>query len=391
LRNEDLLQEYLDSVRLRQAPSTVASKINFLERYIRFVNKPLAEVNSEDIRRFADSLAEKNFRGHSIHQYICTIRGFHKYLNQRYGHDIPDTSDIRASNRWRRVSEAFKREPLSREEVRKLIEAAKSARDRLVIAVLYYTGLRTSELASLKLDDVDVKKGVVRVVRGKGGRSRWVKYNTGHLGALVDCWLGKERKSYLNAGNTDYFFVSRTGKKLSSKAICEIVRKAAERAGIQEIIGKSADGRPIYRVSSHALRHTFAAHAYWDGVELERIQRLMGYKPSTATIFVEEPLERLFKSYDEHFRGVSTKRKRRRPVSPMVSRHSFATHAKEDGIPLDHIQRMMRHENINTTMIYAKEPYEHLFESYDEKFQGVSTKTSRTFSGVKRHKGGEKA
>lgn len=316
MKNEDLVREYILSIRMMRAPSTVANVKTCLERYIGFLNKPLAETSSEDIRRFADSLVERNFRWHSIYQHLCIVHRFHRYLNLHHGCDLPNTSDIRVSS-YRRYSEAFRRDPLSREEIRELIQAAESIRDRLIIAMLYHTGLRGSELADLKLHDIDAKKGVVHMVRGKGGRSRWVKYNTEHLGTLVNLWLRKERYSYLNAlglalafhqRSTNYLFVTRAGMKLSPNAICGIVHEAAERAGIQKVIGKTADGKPIYRVTPRLLRRTFVFHAIADGMKLDHIWWLMGHAdPSTHTKHLEEPIEWLFESYDEHFRGVSTK------------------------------------------------------------------------------------
>lgn len=324
-KNEELLQEYLESVRVRTAQSTFYIKKKCIREFIKFLNgKPLAEVDREDFRRFVDDLANKNFRENSIDNFICFNKVFFKYLNRRYGLDIPDFDDIRASGYRGKIPSNFEREPLTREEVRTLIQAAGDVRDRLIIAMLYYTGLRRSELANLRLDDVDTKSGVVRVVRGKGGKNGLTKYKREDIGRLVDLWLERERASFLNAGESPYFIVSKSRGKLCSPQIRQIVHRAAVKARIQEVKGKTADGKLLYKVTPHVLRH------------------------------------------------------------------SFATHAKEDGMPLDHIQRMMRHENVSTTMIYAKEPYEHLFESYEEKFRGVSTKPSRTFSGVKRHEGGEK-
>ncbi len=146
---------------------------------------------------------------------------------------------------------SYEREPLSREEIRELIQAPDNLRDRLIIALLYDTGLRTNELADLKLSDIDPEKGMIKVVRGKRGRDRLVPYSREKLGMLVDHWLRKERGSYLDAGDDDHFFVSRYGKGLKPDEIRKIVRKAAEQARIQKIHG----------VTPRILRHSFATHA----------------------------------------------------------------------------------------------------------------------------------
>lgn len=149
---------------------------------------------------------------------------------------------------------SYEREPLSREEIRELIQVPDNLRDRLIIALLYDTGLRTNELADLKLSDIDPEKEMIKVVGGKRGRDRLVPYSReklGMVGMLVDFWLRKERGSYLDAGDDDHFFVSRHGKGLKPDEIRKIVRKAAEQAGIQKIHG----------VTPRILRHSFATHA----------------------------------------------------------------------------------------------------------------------------------
>lgn len=337
--NEELLQEYLATFRAMKAEGTLEAEQHHIRKYIYFLEHPnegdtardafgrngdgkiedlradlgsksVAEVDFKDIRRFFNSLAERNLREGSIHISICAVRAFHKFLTKYYGYDDPGMDDIIARDYRGRVPNAFKRRPISREDIRKLIQAAKGIRDKTIIGVGYYTGLRVSELANLRLSHVNVEKGLVWVERGKGGEEGWAKYSKEDLGMIVDRWL-KERGSYLNARDDDHFFVSTCGKGLSPQRIREIVHEAAKRAGIQAKVGEMADGKPIYRVSPHVLRHCFATHASQDGMKFEHIQRQMRHKkPSTTMIYIEEPQEDLFESY-VRFRGVSTKRRPR--------------------------------------------------------------------------------
>jgi len=226
-KSEELLQEYLESIRVRVTQSTLCVEERYIHKFIEFLDgKPLAEVDREDFRRFVDNLVEKNLREKTIHNFICYIQVFFKYLNRRYGLNTPDFEDIRASDYRGKIPSKFERQPLTREEVRVLIQAAGGVRNRLIIAMLYYTGLRVSELANLRLDDVDTKSGVVRVVRGKGGKNGLTKYKREDIGRLVGLWLERERASFLNAGESPYFIVSKSRGKLRSPQIRQIVHRA---------------------------------------------------------------------------------------------------------------------------------------------------------------------
>lgn len=308
-KNDEFRREYLESLEARMAGSTLWSEGSRLKQFIGFIEpKSLFEVDHEDVRRFADSLAGRNLRVGSITKSISRIRCLFKYLRQRYGFDAPEISDIRGSDYRTKVPDAHEREPLSREETRALIQALGNARDRLVLVMLYYTGLRESELANLKLDDVDPETGAVRVTKGKGGKSRWVWYNPDDIGWLVKLWLERERGSYLNAGDSDYFFVGKSGKKLRPYQIGQIVHEAAEKAGIQKVVGEDARGKRICKVTPHVLRHTHVNHAEEDEIPKRVTQLMMGHKNLSTTLQYGKPrVEKIFEAYKK-FRGVSAKR-----------------------------------------------------------------------------------
>jgi len=313
--NEELLREYLESREARWRPFTLKGRKSSLTGYLRFLgDKPLAEVTSCDIRRFVDGLTAKSqMRKHPLREgtlkhFISAVRGLHNFLVDQYGYDLPKMNNIRASDYRGKIPEASERQPLFREEIKKLIAAAKSARDKLIIAIAYYTGLRVGEIKNLELKDVDSDEGLIKVVGGKGGKSRTVRYNKEHLGLLIDRWLTSERKSYMNAVDDSHFFVSGSGKKLAENVIEKMLHSSAKRAEIQEKVGERADGRTIYKVSMHVLRHSFASHANDDGMKFEHVQRQMGHdRPGTTMGYIHDSPKRLLDSY-KNFQGLSAKR-----------------------------------------------------------------------------------
>ncbi len=316
--NEELLQEYLESIRARR--TDLGNDERRIRAYLSHLrSKRLAETDFRDVRNFADGLAEKGLRERTIGKYLSHVQGFYGFLVQYHGYEhvsLLNINKIKAREYRSKIPSPFKRHPLSKEDVIKIIQAAKPIRDKLIIALFYYTGLRLGELASLRLNDVEVEKGLIHVMRGKGNKERWVRYSKEDLGMLVDLWL-KERGSYPNAD--DHFFLSRhpwqckkKGSKINSKGIQVILHNAAKRAGVLKVVGTSADGKPLYNVSPHVLRHTFATHAIEDGVRFEDIQRLMGHsKPSTTWIYAH-PQNNVFASY-ERFQGLSKRRFSPRP------------------------------------------------------------------------------
>jgi integrase/recombinase XerD len=307
--NEELLKEYLDSIRVRVAESTFERKKYVSKGYLKLLgSKPLAEVTYKDIRRFADLKVEGGCREETIRGSLSCIRKFHEFLSKEYGFDRLDIDDICASEYSGRVPPPSEREPLSREEVRELVQAAQNIRNRLIILFLYYTGARVSEISNLKLEHVNTETGAVRIERGKGGKSRWVWYNPKDLGPLVELWLKSERSSYLGAKDSDYFFVSRSGRKLDKSGIEKIVHNAATLAGIQKVVGVDAKGRKIYKVICHALRHTHVAHAEEDGIPKSMTQLMMGHEHLSMTLQYGKPrIEKVFEEYGM-FKGLSTRR-----------------------------------------------------------------------------------
>jgi integrase/recombinase XerD len=312
--NEELANEYLENIRIKKSKSQWEHEKGIIKRYRLFLkDKSFAEVEFTDISNFADLLAKQKLSEASIRYYLYSVRGIHKYLHRYHGFRLPDL-DIWASEYRTNLPAPHKRLPIKREEVRRLIEAARSVRDKLLIAFCYYTGARVFELADLKLVDVNPKTGMVHIECGKGRKERWSRYPPEQIGNLVNLWISRERNSYPNAKDSDYFFIQRTGKQMTTGAIRKIFNNAALDAGVQEVIGKTAaeynTGKIhlIHRLSPHIIRYCFATHTNDDNVKFEDIQRLMGHsQPQTTMRYIAQQPENIAESY-KRFRGISMRR-----------------------------------------------------------------------------------
>lgn len=172
---------------------------------------------------------------------------------------------------------------LTIEEIRKMIEKSQNIKHKLIIKLLYGTGLRVSEIVNLKKEDVIFKEDLIKINLGKGKKDRFVK---------IPSSIKEELKNYLNLEGKKYVFESNRGGKLTKDTIQKIVSNSAKRAEIKK------------RVYPHLLRHSFATHLLEQGTDLRIIQKLLGHSSiKTTQIYtqisqasiknVESPLDRL--------------------------------------------------------------------------------------------------
>ena len=163
---------------------------------------------------------------------------------------------------------------LSPQEVQMLVAAAKNLRDRTILAVLYGTGMRVSELVDLKVADIDSKLMVIRIRNGKGKKERQVMLSPALLVLLRRYW-----KAYRPA---NHLFLSRLGKPLGAMSVQTICRTAGQAAGIR------------VQVSPHILRHCFASSALDLGVDIRRLQLLLGHASiRTTAIYLHVATEQI--------------------------------------------------------------------------------------------------
>lgn len=297
-----LVQDYLDDCKERLSAHTVKAHNTSLKAFEKFLgNVPLTNATKSDVRRFLNDLKHRGRARSTISGRFSNICSFFRYLGSFHNIIMPCLDDIDIEDYPKSRWEGQGQDALTRNEVRALMESPNNLRDILIIAMLYYLGLRVNELATLKVEDVDAVNRVVKVI-GKGNKPRKIPYSS-KLDRAIQKWLYHERRSYVSS-NGAYFLPSKHGQRLSTKAIHEIVHNAAVDADIQEVLGKRADGRKIFKVHPHILRHSYANHAVCDdGIPLNLVQRMMGHSNISTTIRYAGELS-AFGVYHEKFKGV---------------------------------------------------------------------------------------
>lgn len=279
---DDLIEEFIDDCKQRLSHHSVKSITSTLTSFKSFLGDVnICYASKIDVRRFLNDLKNRKRSRSTITSRLSSLKSFYKYLKTYYNMETIDLDDVDIMDYPKSRYEGFGTDPLTRKEVRALIEAPDNLRDALILSFLYYCGFRADEITKIKIEDINREHRVIGII-GKGDKPRTVPYIK-HLDRLVNRWLKRERRSYVFL-DSPYVFPSKHGERLSTKAIREIVHKNAIKAGIQQVIGKRADGSNIYKVHTHVLRHTYANHAVKNHVPLPLVQKMMGHNQITTTM-----------------------------------------------------------------------------------------------------------
>jgi integrase/recombinase XerD len=278
--DDPLVDAFCDALWLEDGLSrnTISSYRADLAQLAAHLKKSLLEAREADLFSF---LAGKKGRTSSAARRVSTLKRFYQYCLREKRIDADPTLKLEPPKRAPRFPKS-----LSEVDVEALLAApdtgtALGLRDRAMLETLYATGLRVSELVSLKTFQVSLESGVVRVM-GKGAKERLVP-----LGEEAVAWIQR----YLNErkGDADALFVTSRGAGMTRQAFWHLIR----RYGALAIPGK--------KLSPHTLRHAFATHLINHGADLRVVQLLLGHADiSTTQIYTHVARERLKQLHAKH-------------------------------------------------------------------------------------------
>jgi integrase/recombinase XerC len=239
----------------------------------------LADADARAVRAWLAWLHDRKLAKTSIARKLATVRSCFRYLARVGRVEINPGRQVRSPRLPKRLP-SF----LPKDESKELLDAdtersEAGLRDHALLELLYATGLRVAECCGLDLDDVDRRRGAVRVM-GKGGKERVVPAGDAALEAL-DGWLS------VRGEGGGALFTNLRGGRLGTRSVHRIVKRRARAAGIAR------------RVTPHTLRHTFATHMLGEGADLRLIQELLGHSRLTTTQrYTHVSPEHLMKVYD---------------------------------------------------------------------------------------------
>jgi integrase/recombinase XerD len=223
----------------------------------------------------------------STARQLSSFRRFYRYLLREGAISEDPTANIAMPKIGRSLPQS-----LTEEEVDALLAAPNVSdplghRDRAMLEVLYATGVRVSELINLKMAQINLNQGVLRII-GKGDRERLIP-----LGDEAQDWISEfsagARVEILLERQTDYLFPTRRGDKMTRQAFWHIIKRYAKKAGISK------------KLSPHTVRHAFATHLLNNGADLRVVQLLLGHSDvSTTQIYTHVARERMKELHSRH-------------------------------------------------------------------------------------------
>lgn len=274
--NDIYINSFLDYITNERTYSyhTIRSYRNDLKNFSEFLNKYDCNLNIVNIDRsaiqfFIQSISKKKLTGKTLQRKVSTIKSLYRFLSDREIIDYNISELIE-------LPKADKKLPnlLSQKEVDKLMQlpdlnTVVGLRDKSILEILYSTGLRISELISIKLDDINIDNKVIKVF-GKGSKERYVLLGKEALNSLSDYLNNIDTKSE----NSIFLYPAVNGnvdKHISQRTMFNIIKKYLIMISNNE------------KLSPHSLRHSFATHLLDNGADLLAVKDLLGHEDLSST------------------------------------------------------------------------------------------------------------
>nr|WP_320050871.1 site-specific tyrosine recombinase XerD [uncultured Desulfuromonas sp.] len=272
----NLMDSFLDYLSIERglAKNTLESYARDLQRYGRFLEeKMITEVENirqNDVLDFFTSLKEQGMGVRSRARLLAALRGFHQFGVEEYQLAGNPVSRLTTPKMLQTLPDT-----LSPSEVDALLDIRDDGqvltrRDIAMLELLYATGMRVSELVGLKLDDLHLSSGYLRVM-GKGSKQRIIPIGEVAIEILQGYLSFVRAQLDLNRNLSQCVFLNRSGKGLTRQGFWKMIKRRAVTAGISK------------NVTPHTLRHSFATHLLENGADLRVVQMLLGHVDISTT------------------------------------------------------------------------------------------------------------
>ena len=285
------VSEYTDYLKIekRQSQNTLAAYRRDVSRFAKYLpNKRLDDAKISDVRSFLVFLRnEEGLAPSSVARCLSSLKSFYEYLSVENLISENPTETIASPRPWRKLPNV-----MSVEEVDALITAPDintlaGIRDLAMLELIYATGLRVSELVSLKMSAVDLEVGYLRSL-GKGSKERVVPIGDVAKTA-IESYVNNARPLFQKKRRSGDLFLTRRGNAMTRQGFWKILKKYSIKAKIEGA------------VSPHALRHAFATHLLEGGADLRSVQMMLGHSDISTTQIYTHVLRQRMREVHERF------------------------------------------------------------------------------------------
>lgn len=290
--NVDLFLQYLQYEK-RCSTLTVSAYRQDLQQFLSFVEETqgiteIGEITSDTIRIWILTLLEDNgISARSVNRKISSLKAFYRYETRQHRIIHDPTSSLQAPKFKGRLPEYVEQGDMERlfdDEI--FADTFEGKRDRLILEVLYATGIRLSEMLNLHRNDIDLIGRTIKVL-GKRNKERVIPFGE-NLYKLLTSYIDYYENNIAEGNGNYYIFVTAKGKKLYPKAVYRIVHKYLEMV------------TTISKKSPHVIRHTFATHLLNNGADLNAIKAILGHSSLAATqVYTHNSIEQLKSIYKQ--------------------------------------------------------------------------------------------
>jgi integrase/recombinase XerC len=300
------VDQFLRQLRAARGASehTLRAYSGDLDEFLRFMQAQevadAASLTPRTLRDFLGYLDDRKLARTSIQRKMSSVRSLLRYLLREGVIESDPSTGLRQRRRSRPLPSV-----LSEKEIGALLDApdssrARGRRDRAILELLYSAGTRVSETVGLDVGDVDLERGIARVL-GKGGKERLAAIGS-HATAALATYLTDPERPKAKDREADALFLNQRGGRLTTRSLERIVERYVNEAGI------------LRHATPHTLRHSFATHLLDHGADLRSVQELLGHAHLVTTqIYTHVSIERLREIYEKAHPRAAAKVERSRP------------------------------------------------------------------------------